>query len=75
MTSPVTTVPTSAKEPSIGFFERWLTVWVFLCIGAGVLLGQLIPGVFKAIGAMEIARVNLPVGLLIWVMIIPTFEN
>ena len=46
-------------------------MWVFLCIGAGVLLGQLMPGVFKAIGAMEIARVNLPVGLLIWVMIIP----
>ena len=64
-------MPVAGKEPSIGFFERWLTVWVFLCIGAGVLLGQLMPGVFKAIGAMEIARVNLPVGLLIWVMIIP----
>ena len=52
-------------------FERYLTVWVFLCIGVGIALGQLLPGVFHAIGAMEIARVNLPVGLLIWVMIIP----
>jgi ACR3 family arsenite transporter len=71
MTSQVTTAQVTENEPSIGFFERWLTVWVFLCIGAGVLLGQLMPGVFKAIGAMEVARVNLPVGLLIWVMIIP----
>jgi arsenite transporter len=52
-------------------FERYLTVWVFLCIVAGIALGQLLPGVFTAIGAMEIAKVNLPVGLLIWVMIIP----
>lgn len=59
------------KQPEIGFFERWLTVWVFLCIGAGVLAGQLMPGLFKAIGAMEVARVNIPVGLLIWIMIIP----
>jgi ACR3 family arsenite transporter len=57
--------------PAIGFFERWLTLWVFLCIAAGVLLGQLLPGIFQALGRMEIARVNLPVGLLIWVMIIP----
>ena len=52
-------------------FERYLTVWVFLCIVAGVLLGQWLPGVFQNIGRMEIAQVNLPVGLLIWVMIIP----
>ncbi len=55
----------------ITFFERYLTVWVFLCIVAGILLGQLFPGVFQAIGGLEIARVNVPVGLLIWVMIIP----
>lgn len=71
MTSQVTAAQVAENEPKIGFFEHWLTVWVFLCIGAGVLLGQLMPEVFKAIGAMEIARVNLPVGLLIWVMIIP----
>lgn len=59
------------KQAEIGFFEKWLTVWVFLCIGIGVVAGQLLPGLFKAIGAMEVARVNIPVGVLIWVMIIP----
>jgi arsenite transporter len=52
-------------------FERYLTLWVFLCIVAGVLLGQLLPGTFQAIGRLEIAHVNVPVGVLIWVMIIP----
>ena len=52
-------------------FERYLTLWVFLCILLGITLGQFFPGVFQAIGAMEVAQVNLPVGLLIWVMIIP----
>jgi len=52
-------------------FERYLTVWVFLCIVVGIALGQLLPGVFQAVGTMEIAHVNLPVGLLIWVMIVP----
>ena len=52
-------------------FERYLTLWVALCIVAGVALGQLAPGVFHAIGAAEIARVNLPVAALIWLMIIP----
>jgi ACR3 family arsenite transporter len=52
-------------------FERYLTVWVALCIVAGIALGQLFPGLFQAVGRMEVARVNIPVGLLIWVMIIP----
>jgi ACR3 family arsenite transporter len=52
-------------------FERYLTVWVFLCIVAGIALGQLFPDLFQAVGRMEVAQVNLPVGLLIWVMIIP----
>jgi len=52
-------------------FERYLTVWVFLCIVVGIALGQMFPGPVQAIGRMEIAQVNLPVGLLIWVMIIP----
>ena len=52
-------------------FERFLTVWVFLCIVVGIALGQLLPDVFQAIGRMEVAKVNLPVGVLIWVMIIP----
>ena len=52
-------------------FERYLSLWVFLCIVLGMALGQFFPGAFQAIGAMEVARVNLPVGLLIWVMVIP----
>ena len=60
----------SSRTP-IGFFERYLTLWVLLCILAGIGLGQLLPGLFQAIGALEVAKVNLPVGLLIWVMIIP----
>ena len=51
-------------------FERYLTVWVFLCIVVGIALGQFIPAPFQALGRMEVTRVNLPVGLLIWVMII-----
>ncbi len=61
----------SAGGAPLGFFERWLTLWVFLCIGAGITLGQLLPAPFHALGRMEIAQVNIPVGLLIWVMIIP----
>jgi len=60
-----------AERPAISFFERWLTLWVFLCIVAGIALGQALPGPVRALGAMEVARVNIPVGLLIWVMIIP----
>jgi len=52
-------------------FERYLTIWVFLCIVAGIASGQFLPSVFQSIGRMEIAQVNLPVGLLIWVMIVP----
>ncbi|MDF1631181.1 ACR3 family arsenite efflux transporter [Mycoplana sp. MJR14] len=52
-------------------FERYLTVWVFLCIAAGVALGHLMPGVFQIIGGAEIAKVNIPVAILIWLMIIP----
>ena len=63
-------VKQSAGAP-MSVFERYLTVWVFLCIVAGVLLGQALPNVFQTIGRLEVAQVNLPVGLLIWVMIIP----
>jgi ACR3 family arsenite transporter len=55
----------------MSIFERFLSVWVFLCIVAGIALGQLLPGLFQSIGRMEVAKVNLPVGYLIWVMIIP----
>ncbi len=59
------------SKADMSLFERYLTLWVVLCILAGILLGQFLPEVFQAVGRMELARVNLPVGLLIWVMIIP----
>jgi ACR3 family arsenite transporter len=52
-------------------FDRYLTLWVALCIAAGVALGHVLPGVFQAIGSVEVAQVNLPVAVLIWLMIIP----
>ena len=55
----------------MSFFERTLSLWVFGCIVVGIALGQFFPAAFQAIGTLEIARVNLPVGVLIWVMIIP----
>ncbi|HKB53463.1 MAG TPA: ACR3 family arsenite efflux transporter [Ramlibacter sp.] len=64
----------TARGPApaaMSIFERFLTVWVFLCIVAGIALGQLLPSLFQAVGRMELAQVNLPVGVLIWVMIIP----
>ena len=60
-----------AAGAPMSFFERYLTLWVFACIVIGILVGQLFPGIAQAVGRMEVARVNLPVGLLIWVMIIP----
>ena len=60
-----------SASAALGTFERYLSVWVFLCIVAGIALGQVFPGVFEAVGKMEVAHVNIPVGLLIWVMIIP----
>ncbi|MDE2182307.1 MAG: ACR3 family arsenite efflux transporter [Alphaproteobacteria bacterium] len=55
----------------MGIFERYLTLWVFLCIVAGIALGHFLAPVFHLIGAAEIARVNLPVAVLIWLMIVP----
>ena len=60
-----------ASGASMSVFERYLTVWVFLCIVVGIALGQFLPSLFHAIGRMEFAQVNLPVGVLIWIMIIP----
>ncbi len=55
----------------IGFFERYLSLWVALCIGAGILIGQFLPFVPDTLGEMEYAQVNLPIAVLIWVMIFP----
>ena len=60
----------AAAHP-LSLFERYLTLWVAACIVAGVALGHFFPGAFQAIGAMEVAQVNLPVAVLIWLMIIP----
>ncbi len=60
-----------ASVESMGFFERYLTLWVFLCIIVGIALGHFLPDTFQTVANMEIAKVNLPVAVLIWLMIIP----
>ena len=67
----VTHHPEISKAPALGVFERFLTLWVALCIVAGIVLGQTMPAVFRAIGAATVAEVNLPVAVLVWLMIIP----
>lgn len=64
------TVNTPSRPPMSGF-ERYLSLWVALCIVAGIVLGQLAPALFQQVARLEVAQVNLPVGLLIWVMVIP----
>jgi ACR3 family arsenite transporter len=61
----------AAKAPSLGAFERFLTLWVALCIVAGVALGQALPGLFRTLGSATVAQVNLPVAALVWLMIVP----
>jgi len=56
-------------------FERYLTLWVLLCIITGIGLGHWVPDVFQSIGTLEVAHINLPVALLIWLMIIPMLEK
>ena len=74
MNQPSAALTAGAVSPDgarIGFFERWLSLWVLLCIVTGTLLGHLLPGSFAALGGMQLAQVNLPVAVLIWLMIIP----
>jgi ACR3 family arsenite transporter len=59
------------KAPSMGTFERYLTLWVALCIIVGIALGQSVPSVFHVLGTATVAQVNLPVAVLVWLMIIP----
>lgn len=61
----------SKESSSMGLFERYLTLWVALCIVVGIGLGHFLPGVFQAVGRLEIAHINLPVAVLVWLMIIP----
>jgi ACR3 family arsenite transporter len=60
-----------AAGATMGLFERYLSLWVALCIVAGIVLGHWMPGVFQTVGRLEVAQVNLPVAVLIWLMIIP----
>jgi len=71
MTAQCEVTAKAAAGAPLTIFERYLTVWVFLCIIAGIILGQLMPTPFQVLGKLELAHVNIPVGLLIWVMIIP----
>ncbi|HSN70498.1 MAG TPA: ACR3 family arsenite efflux transporter [Steroidobacteraceae bacterium] len=71
MTAQCETTARQLEGAKLGVFERYLTVWVALCIVCGLALGQAFPALFQAIGRLEVARVNLPVGLLIWAMIVP----
>jgi arsenite transporter len=62
---------TPMAKPAMNLFERFLTLWVALCIVTGIALGQLLPGVFHAIGDATVAQVNIPVAVLVWLMIVP----
>ncbi|MGB5339354.1 MAG: arsenical-resistance protein, partial [Gammaproteobacteria bacterium] len=71
MNTPHESTATQAGSAGMGLFERYLSVWVIACIGAGIALGHWFPPVFEAIGDLEIARVNMPVAVLVWLMILP----
>ena len=58
-------------KAGLGFFERYLSLWFALCIVVGIGLGAVMPGLFRLLGAAHLAKVNRPVALLIWLMIIP----
>ena len=70
MTS-VTELSRRRAAPALKTFERYLTVWVALCILAGIVLGRLLPGPFQFLGHITVAEVNIPVAVLIWLMIVP----
>lgn len=59
------------QKSGIGVFEKYLTVWVLLCMGAGILIGKYVPAIPEYFGGMEIAGINLPIAVLIWIMIFP----
>jgi arsenite transporter len=66
-----TTLLSPPKAPAMGLFERWLTLWVALCIVAGIALGQLVPAPFHVLGEATLAQVNMPVAVLVWLMVVP----
>jgi len=71
VTTAIDLSPAGPARPGLGLFERYLSLWVALCIVAGILLGRLIPAPFHVLGQATVAQVNLPVAILVWLMIIP----
>jgi ACR3 family arsenite transporter len=71
ITSPSGQIPQDQPAGGIGFFEKWLSVWVALCIAAGITLGNAAPGLFEVLAGLEYASVNLVVAVLIWAMVYP----
>jgi ACR3 family arsenite transporter len=71
MTAETTAAGPAPAAPAMGLFERYLSLWVMLCIVAGIGLGALVPGFFALVASAEFAKVNLPVAVLIWAMIVP----
>ena len=69
------TISAPIPPGGIGFFEKWLSVWVAVCIAAGIVLGNLAPGLIGTLAAMEYASVNLVVAILIWAMVYPMMVN
>jgi len=59
------------SNTGIGFFEKYLTLWVILCMAAGILIGNYLPGIPAFLGRFEYARVSIPIAILIWLMIYP----
>ena len=71
MSETTITARQTPTKPAMGTFERFLTVWVALCIIGGIVLGQMMPGVFRLLGDATVAQVNIPVAVLVWLMIVP----
>src|SRR4029077_7162360 len=69
--SSVADTPGRTAAPALGTFERYLTLWVALCILAGIVLGRLLPRPFQALGRMTVAEVHISVAVFIWLMIVP----
>ena len=65
----------SSKNKTMGLFARFLTLWIFLAISAGIGLGYVFPPLFQALGMMQVAHINLPVAMLVWMMILPMLLN
>ncbi len=73
--STITEAAPRRARPALGTFERYLTLWVALCIVVGVVLGRLLPAPFHMLGRMTVAEVNIPVAVLIWLMIVPMLRD